>query len=192
MDGTVAEDGFGDAPEAEADADSNMDVDGGAEGGCGLATCEKGCCTPDGTCIEPQPNQSQCGDHGEACETCPEAGYCKQGTCFHFTDGPCNASNCEGCCFQGTDWCASGIHARACGHGGGHCDACDPCTPLEAGGGECLDAAPPCSPDNCPGCCTADGTCAIGTQPFACGKGGVACDDCVFHGTHCVEQVCSK
>ncbi len=119
MDGTVADDGIGDAP-ADAAGESDSEIDGGADGACGPQTCA------DGTCVDSHHySNAACGDHGEACETCPDSDagyYSAQGTCLHFTDGPCNPSNCDGCCFQQTDWCASGIHARACGHGGGHCD----------------------------------------------------------------------
>ncbi len=36
----------------------------------------------------------------------------------------------------------------------------------------------PCSPQNCAGCCTADGVCAPGAEASACGSGGVECTTC--------------
>ena len=50
---------------------------------------------------------------------------------------------------------------------------------------------PACGPANCPsGCCDANGMCQVGTDPSACGSGGVACAMCAT-GQACTGQACS-
>src|SRR3954465_16039442 len=46
-----------------------------------------------------------------------------------------------------------------------------------------------CLASNCAGCCSADGVCLKGDIVKACGRGGLACQDCGSSGT-CAEQVC--
>jgi hypothetical protein len=54
------------------------------------------------------------------------------------------------------------------------------------------EAGPPaCGPGNCPsGCCDTNGMCQLGTDPAACGSGGVACASCAT-GQACTSQACS-
>jgi hypothetical protein len=39
-------------------------------------------------------------------------------------------------------------------------------------------SASACNPSNCPGCCSADGTCVLGEMPNACGVDGQTCEAC--------------
>ncbi len=201
-DGTILD---GAARDASQETDAALDAEGGVDAepdviptGCGFDTCST-CCLPDGGCFQgPQdPDHQVCGGFGEPCETCPKGYFCKSQSCLINTDGPCNPSNCDGCCY-GNDYCSSGRHDNACGHGGLPCSLCKPklgsahCELLDGGGGVCSDAGPPCSPQTCAGCCTTDGVCAVGTQPFACGSGGQGCTNCVFFGMQCVTGACRK
>ncbi len=201
-DGTVP-DGAADGSE---EADANLDAEGGVDAapdviptGCGFQTCPDGCCASDGQCVLPQKDWNQaCGGYGEPCEKCDvDAGFFCKGSCLRATDGPCSPSNCDGCCY-GNDYCSTGRHDNSCGHGGEPCLRCNPaegsghCELLDGGGGVCSDAGPPCDPETCAGCCTTDGVCAVGTQPFACGSGGQDCTNCVFFGMQCVTGACQK
>jgi hypothetical protein len=74
-----------------------------------------------------------------------------------------------------------GTQDAFCGSGGVTCQACTPTTNgghcvADAVGGHCEDIGE-CNATNCAGCC-AGKLCVVGTQPFACGSGGAACQDC--------------
>ncbi len=205
-DGTILD---GTAADGSQEAHAGVDGEGGVDAepdvtpaGCGFATCPKSCCVPDGGCYQGPADVDAgwvCGGYGEPCEVCPKEDICKGATCYYPTGGPCNSANCDGCCFGDSDeYCASGRHDNACGHGGEPCLRCNPaqasghCELLDGGGGVCSDAGPPCGPETCAGCCTTDGVCAVGTQPFACGSGGQGCTNCVFFGMQCVTGACQK
>ncbi len=145
---------------------------------CGDTDCEStcaGCCTSDGTCVDPT-TASQCGPAGQTCiacsasQTCNAAGLCEGGTTV--TDGgtntdagtdagmstACNTSNCNGCCAG--DLCLNGTSASNCGTGGEACGQCMApaiCQAQGAGkGGSCF--TPP--PANYGAACTNNTDCA--------------------------------
>jgi hypothetical protein len=51
-------------------------------------------------------------------------------------------------------------------------------------------ALPACGPDDCAGCCAADGTCQTGTEDLACGARGESCGDCAGVELACEAAVC--
>lgn len=93
------------------------------------------------------------------------------------TNGATNSTtttDCAGCVHQ--SGCVNGDQPEACGSAGGLCVVCEVgefCT--EAG--TCV-GAPSCGPDNCQGCCDANGVCVDGDIDSECGRGGFACQDC--------------
>ncbi len=172
--------------------DSNGDVFG--DGGVGdvhidailacSTTCQSGCCASDGTCVQAtQQGNDQCGGQGDVCRDCgdPDAGWTCKGVCIRIGQPPCTPTTCNTCCFG--DYCATGNQNAACGASGQPCDKCDTlkgehCAELADGGGKCT-GAPACNSTNCAGCCYGE-ICSVGTQNFACGKGGDSCANCLF------------
>jgi hypothetical protein len=92
----------------------------------------------------------------------------------------CSAANCAlGCCDR-SGVCRLGTEVRACGSAGGECFDCE-----ARGLDECLKNSRVCGkrnggcgPENCTGCCTADGRCLPGTEIVACGSAGESCAFC--------------
>ncbi|MFO0663387.1 MAG: hypothetical protein U0174_05520 [Polyangiaceae bacterium] len=145
---------------------------------CSPANC-KGCCTSDGKCVGGV-DQVACGVGGASCKACGAAEACNAGKCE--PSSKCNPTNCTGdsCCFN--DECVPGTGDTACGVGGAACQNCAG-NNQTCSAGKCV--APTCSPATCPnGCCQA-GFCVTGTQDDACGKGGLACNDCSANGRVC-------
>jgi hypothetical protein len=165
-----------------------------------------GCCLLDGGCSLDLNDTSSCGFNGEACRGCSDQYSCAGGGCLRTTvaSGPCGPSNCSGCCdpfprrpdagpADGTtnsDTCYEGTQDNHCGHGGEVCTRCDPvhensqCVPEDAGAGGYCEVGT-CGSANCAGCCTQGDVCALGIQDFACGSGGVPCQDCTANDGLC-------
>jgi hypothetical protein len=63
---------------------------------------------------------------------------------------------------------------------------------IEEGDDGSYDAphASSCGPQNCGGCCSADGTCVGGQSAATCGQGGESCTDCTATGQICVGGSC--
>jgi hypothetical protein len=169
--------------------DGSTGVDGGTPNPCGAGYCmSNGKCVPNGN--------DTCGNFGDLCESCDvDAGYFCKGSCYRPQPN-CDQDNCHGCCAS-TAYCATGVHDIACGHNGLPCDRCVPsegtgqCVPRANGGGTCINDAG-CGPSNCNGCCVGN-ICAVGTQEFACGKDGVACENCTFFFKEtCIARQCTK
>jgi hypothetical protein len=141
---------------------------------CGPCT---GCCI-NNACLAGTVDKA-CGANGGACETCGAGQSCAPGSegggvC---TSAVCGPTNCAGCCSP--KGCMTGTLVAACGTGGHACQACAgaQCAPAGPGnGGVCV--ATGCNPQNCPGCCDANGLCQAGTGLAACGGGGGACATC--------------
>lgn len=94
---------------------------------------------------------------------------------------PCGPANCGGCCDQ-NDFCRGGAEATACGVGGSACLGCDASQTCSDG---LCRGQPKCGPNNCAGCCAADGSCLAGSTTAACGHSGVSCLSCS------TGQICS-
>ncbi len=160
--------------------------DGGTDGGdnalCNPSNCA-GCCAGN-TCIAPGSiSNLSCGKAGEACTTCTGTTTCD------VNAGVCKDPTCNGC-MQGTT-CrpTSQQTTSACGNAGAVCKACG--AGQSCVNGECQTSNPSCGPSNCNGCCTAAGSCLVGTSNSSCGKGGNACDTCVA-GETCTSGVCQS
>ncbi len=104
----------------------------------------------------------------------------------------CSANTCDGCC-DDTGTCLSGLSRLACGEGGASCRAC-------GGTDVCLSQACSAAPDggvvdagvtcHCgSSCCLADGTCAPGNLPEACGGQSQFCQAC-SPGQRCENATC--
>lgn len=104
----------------------------------------------------------------------------------------CTAANCDGCCRN--DVCEKGDTVEGCGVGAVACATCSGAQSCTAGA--CRE---PCGPDNCPGCCSADGVCLDGTADATCGQAGEACAKCSDKGSsyrcsdqqQCVDTSCA-
>ena len=175
-------------------------VDGNATSSapCGPFTCGGGCCLPDGGCfISPPsaPPDIPCGSNGEVCATCASGESCLDGACQRDVGVTCTPANCAGCCLVADDGggnvstqCFTGQQDNFCGGGGGQCQRCSPAT----SGGHCVadstgghsEGAGQCNATNCAGCCSG-ALCVEGSQNIACGRNGVACQDCTGNGGAC-------
>lgn len=146
-------------------------IDGGA---CGPENCP-GCCDHNGFC-ETGDNPNACGFGGQVCGTCAPGAACPNGFCEIQDSGFCGPQNCKGCCdFNG--FCQPGNNPMACGQGGNGCFFCPPGSTCNGAFCEITDGGA-CGPQNCPGCCDANGVCQMGDVPSACGAGGQQCTSC--------------
>lgn len=156
-------------------------------GGSAPSSCEAcpGCCL-DGVCL--QPNDSACGQGGQACVQCPAGTACEQGACQPTTT-PC-ADRCPtGCCLGET--CEVGTFDHACGQGGASCATCSQVgMSCDTFSRQCVDATP-CGPNNCAGCCDVTGRCINPPADTACGLGGNACLSCDV-GKRCIQGSCQR
>jgi hypothetical protein len=103
-------------------------------------------------------------------------------------DEDTGSEDCGGC-LDSDGVCVDGDQADACGIDGRQCVECledQVCTE----DGVCVDV-PSCTPDNCDGCCDANGDCVSGDDDDACGRGGLACATCE-QGTSCTEGECAR
>ena len=114
--------------------------------------------------------QNACGVGGQQCQNCA-GGTCSNGSC---STASCSPANCGGCCDQ-NGVCQGGGTSNACGLGGSFCNACPPGS--FCANGSCVTTSS-CGPENCPGCCDANGLCEGGFDPLNCGQGGEQCFAC--------------
>ncbi len=151
---------------------------------CGPNNCS-GCCLGD-VCV-PGNTQNSCGAKGQQCQNCGN-GTCSNGTCE--TTMGCGPQTCPGCCNGNT--CLSGQDTNACGQGGQQCFACPPNATCFGGSCGIVIDAGGCGPNNCPGCCDANGLCEQGQSTNACGQGGQLCNPCppgfACQGGFCFQQ----
>jgi hypothetical protein len=164
MDGSAPEGSVleGSAPEASV-------PEGSAP--CSERTCPTGCCDATGQC-QPGDTITQCGNGGEACQSCPVLGFATCDATRHACSNEvpqCDAETCPGCCV-GTS-CFAGTDPDVCGVGGAACQSCP-------SGGCNAGHCSACGPANCAGCCDANGTCDPGFLDTQCGGAGSVCVDC--------------
>ena len=99
----------------------------------------------------------------------------QDGNLNNNSNNPCENGTCDGCC-DGDFNCLPGTAHDQCGLAGRECVDCATL------GGTCQNGScvgtDPCGPNNCPGCCTTEGSCLAGTTSSACGIGGAQCIDC--------------
>jgi hypothetical protein len=154
---------------------------GGATGGqctgtpaCGPQNCA-GCCNAAGQCVAGN-DTTACGRLGQLCDSCGANEICVQSGANARTCQPqttCSPDNCAGCCVGNT--CVGGTTPSACGVKGAACKTCGTTDTCDSNG-NCIPAGD-CNAGNCAGCCVGD-ICAVGSQPTACGAGGVQCQNC--------------
>jgi len=158
---------------------------GGSSGDtCNAGNCD-GCCDAQGRCRSGL-DLNACGLRAARCLDCGAIGFActTSGACEGIAP-PCGPSNCTGCC-SATGLCRYGTESDACGSGG---NACDNCAAKAAGcsAGVCQGKPPKCGPDNCGGCCDANGSCQIGTSDAICGAQGAACRNCSTQSQTCTQ-----
>ncbi len=185
--------------DTDAGADTGADADAGAGADTGADTDTGAGADTDAGADADAGRDARPADGGCSSATdCPPHQACTAGTCGTScsTVRPCNG----GCCSGGT--CSAGTSQVACGSTGSTCANCpvtgngDLC--FDGGGGgtcgcntvvDCVsqtacsdshvcvttcDSAHPCRG----GCCTAGGTCVLGSSNFDCGSTGGACTVC--------------
>lgn len=194
----------------------DYDPSGGNNGNTGGATslcelyCASGCCDKDNNdeCISP-PTAYRCGILASECITCPDDAICGDDGQCHSNSTQCGEGTAQPCtdgCCNG-DECVTTFTKEKCGIGG---QPCRECIEGQCIGGTCSGCAPQCdgkcpgesdecggecTTENatCSGCCTAEGKCVAGSLAEACGKGGIACENCTENtsgNTICYNQVC--
>ncbi len=157
--------------------------------GGGVCATSQSCSCPNGCCdhylqCHTEEDALACGIGGSPsfCSVCSNDGKCIDGSC---TSGSCSPKNCSGCC--GDDGvCRKSTDLLHCGLDGGHCVGCPSGTACQKGA--CV-VAPTCGPQNCAGCCDANGNCNAGMSNANCGVGGVQCTSC-GGGTQCLQSTC--
>ncbi len=156
---------------------------------CGPANCG-GCCDAQGVC-RAGTAETTCGTDGMSCANCASSGRkCSVpgGYCAYVpTCGPTTCPN--GCC-DASGVCRDGRSDARCGAGGAACTSCEATGQACSPQGFCYQGAH-CGPDNCAGCCTANGVCRPGAGNQACGLYGALCENCTSTGATCVGQTCS-
>lgn len=147
---------------------------------CSPAECPSGCCATEGgrlRCLSGTAANA-CGRGGSTCVDCSAEGRACDPTTRQCGRGKCDPTNCNGCCVG--DQCLTGREVAACGLKGLQCTTCAAgqiCRAQSGGGGQC-EGTPACGPQNCAGCCTANGQCVTGSDTTACGRQGAACTNC--------------
>jgi hypothetical protein len=171
---------------------------GGGGGGtvCSPTNCT-GCCA-NNTCF-PGTTASECGAHGNFCQTCGTGQSCSQSACVNTGTGggsaQCNPANCAGCCSG--SFCMAGNLNDSCGTNGASCESCQSigqvcvsggCTFGGSGGG---GGGSLCNSGTCAGCC-AGNTCIPTSAQTAvnCGQFGQLCLSCP-NPQACVSGACS-
>ncbi len=193
IDGDAARD-VGDAADAR---DVVIPTDGDAA--CGPGTCT-GCCVG-GKCLVGLAD-TQCGAEGVTCGNCLAVGQ----VCFprdpllggvcDIAPVACDATSCpKGCC-SGNACIEPGNTDTACGIGGATCDNCISKGQTCDSSNKCVAVPPKCTPQNCSGCCDANGDCQLGFAANTCGSTGNACVNCASQGATCAvnttPRVCSN
>lgn len=160
---------------------------------CSPSECPSGCCATEGgrlRCLSGTAANA-CGRGGSACVDCQAQGRACDTVSRQCGRGKCDATNCDGCCVG--DQCLTGRDLTACGAKGSQCATCAAgqiCRGQVAGGGVCEGTAS-CGPQNCAGCCAANGQCVTGADANACGRQGGACQNCAGSGRICgTDRTC--
>ncbi|MBX3126910.1 MAG: hypothetical protein KF718_09345 [Polyangiaceae bacterium] len=157
---------------------------------CGPGNCG-GCCTAAGQC-QPGTSNAACGQAGASCQSCTASGTtCTQPGNYCAFFPACGPFTCPAGCCDASGQCKSGQLDKSCGSAGQACKDCSATGQACAASGFCY-SGPHCGPDNCGGCCTANGTCVTGSSSDACGLFGKLCDNCSTKGQSCVAQACSS
>jgi hypothetical protein len=155
-------------PDASIDEASSAHDAGPPLAKCGESNCH-GCCDSDGYC-QSGVADGQCGQGGEACESCAATSrVCSQGQCSPPPTPPtCSAEVCGGCC-TADGFCAGGQSSASCGARGSACVVCSPGAVCTDGSCEPYDSGPPgpcvasacavCIPVYQAPCCKSDQTC---------------------------------
>jgi hypothetical protein len=157
---------------------------------CGPGNCG-GCCDVAGNC-QPGSSSTACGQSGAQCQSCTTQGkVCTQpgNYCAFFPS--CGPVTCPGGCCDSAGKCQNGLANSACGTNGQACKDCAATGQACAATGFCY-SGPHCGPDNCAGCCTANGNCVSGAASNECGQFGKLCDNCQAKNQTCIGQVCSS
>jgi hypothetical protein len=173
------------------DSSSRLDAPEGAaegSGACSVSSCPNGCCDAHGQC-QPGTDDPECGNGGEACESCVALGFtacdATQHACSNLVP-QCIPETCPGCCVGAS--CFGGNDPNDCGLGAVACQACES-QGLVCRNGGCI-APPTCNASNCSGCCDNNDVCQIGDSDAVCGLGGHACTTCTDAGEVCQSQRC--
>lgn len=157
---------------------------------CSPSECPSGCCDFQGgvqRCLAGTAANA-CGRGGSSCVNCQAEGRACDPASRTCGQGKCDPTNCSGCCVG--DQCLTGREAAACGAKGSQCTTCavgQTCTGVPGGGGFC-QGTPSCGPQNCAGCCNAQGQCVTGADAVACGRQGSACQNCQQKGQTCAAD----
>ncbi|HMJ12561.1 MAG TPA: hypothetical protein VK524_14150, partial [Polyangiaceae bacterium] len=158
-------------------------------GGSCARTCT-GCCDAQGRCQGGTQNTA-CGRAGASCSNCSSNGEtCMQpgGYCAFFPT--CSRATCPNGCCDAQGVCRDGRTNAVCGTNGQACSNCGTNGRACAAQGFCY-AGRHCGPDNCAGCCTANGECRNGTSSLSCGQYGALCENCLSNFELCRDRVCS-
>lgn len=160
---------------------------------CNAQTCPGGCCQ--GNVCMGGGNNNACGFGGNQCKDCTLGGLVCNGMGACVPPPPlCNPQTCpSGCCTGNV--CAVGTQDTSCGTGGAQCQNCQ--AMMETCKGQtCVPIVTTCTPQNCAGCCDAQGTCQPGFLNGQCGQNGAACVNCSAQGTTCdtavMPRVCTN
>ena len=153
---------------------------------CGSWNCE-GCCDANGEC-QWGGDAWACGIGGMKCANCSEMGLSCDPDSYTCAGEACGPWNCGGCC-DASGQCLWGGTDSACGWGGTFCEDCSSAgMTCDTNQFVCVEQQE-CGPWNCEGCCDAYGQCYWGGDDWACGGGGVYCDDCTSYGGVCDPTV---
>ncbi len=160
---------------------------------CDGSTCADGCCAVvNGSPVCLRGNQNAaCGNGGQACQDCNDAGLSCDGSIGACTGQPCNGDTCpQGCCLG--NQCLNGLSATTCGGGGAECENCEAtarsCAANPEGVGGACTGTPSCSAASCSGCCDGD-FCLPGGDVTACGGAAAVCAQCADN-EQCVTGAC--
>ena len=132
---------------------------------CNGSSCPSGCCSANS--CRAGSEDSFCGQGGAACTNCA------------FNGQRCEAQSCKSC--------VPSCGGKTCGQPDGCGGTCSGSCP---GGQICEGGACICNARSCPSGCCQGVTCRAGTEAALCGKGGVACVNCVTAGQLCSNQSC--
>ena len=160
----------------------------GAPPTCGASSCG-GCCDAKGVC-QGGTTDAVCGADGAACANCSTNGKkCNEPGSYCAFLPSCSELTCPTGCCDSAGVCRDGRSDTACG---ASADACTNCTTSSdhcSASGFCY-TGPHCGPDNCGGCCAANGTCRAGDAAASCGRFGAQCESCTAAGQTCQSGAC--
>ena len=107
---------------------------GGGSAACSAANCP-GCCDPFTGQCRPGDQSTLCGASGIACKVC-NTGVGQTCTNKACTGGPCDATNCAGCCAN-TTTCITPQTSSQCGLNGASCVSCQGTAQCQVDAGVC-------------------------------------------------------